>query len=89
MCNWLHICLVQEADGSSRDVVERDERRLADLGRRCVEMFAAVHIASQHMEVLRFFCFCFPIVMSGCLVRGAAARQARTCHAGMRHRLSA
>ena len=31
--------------------MERDERRLADLGRRCVEMFAAAHIASQHMEV--------------------------------------
>ena len=52
-------CSVQEADGSSRDAVERDERRLADLGRRCVEMFAAVHIASQHMEVR--CCGLFPV----------------------------
>jgi len=43
----------QEADGSSREAVERDERRLADLGRRCVEMFAAAHIASSHLEVRR------------------------------------
>ena len=40
----------QEADDHSRDVVERDEGRLADLGRRCVEMFAAAHIAATHME---------------------------------------
>lgn len=34
----------------SRDIVERDERRLADLGRRTVEMFAAAHIASTRLE---------------------------------------
>lgn len=33
--------------------MERDERRLSDLGRRAVEMFAAVHIASTLMEVRR------------------------------------
>lgn len=40
-------------DAASRDSVERDERRLADLGRRCVEMHAAAHIAATYMEVRR------------------------------------
>lgn len=31
-------------DDYSRDYVERDEKRLADLGRRAVEMFAISHI---------------------------------------------
>lgn len=41
-------------DAASRDSVKRDERRLADLGRRCVEMFAAAHIAAAHLEVRRW-----------------------------------
>ena len=31
-------------DDYSKDYVERDEKRLADLGRRAVEMFAISHI---------------------------------------------
>lgn len=37
-------CLLQDVDDYSRDYVERDEKRLADLGRRAVEMFAISHI---------------------------------------------
>jgi flagellar biosynthesis GTPase FlhF len=38
------------ADEGGRDSVERDERRLADVGRRVVEVFALAHIASVRME---------------------------------------
>ena len=41
----------QDVDDYSRDSLERDERRLLDLGRRAVEMYAAAHIATTHMEV--------------------------------------
>ena len=37
--SWL-----QDVDDYSKDYVERDEKRLADLGRRAVEMFAISHI---------------------------------------------
>jgi hypothetical protein len=42
--------MLQDVDDYGRDSVDRDERRLADLGRRAVEIFAAAHIASCHME---------------------------------------
>ena len=38
---------VQDADDYSKDYVERDERRLGDLGRRTVEMFALAHIFGE------------------------------------------
>lgn len=38
---------LQDVDDYSRDYVERDERRLADLGRRAVEMYAISHIFSE------------------------------------------
>jgi hypothetical protein len=44
------LCAQQEADECCRDAVERDERRLADLGRRCVELYAATHIAATRIE---------------------------------------
>lgn len=34
-----------------RDVLERDEKRLAELGRRTVEMFALAHIITEQLEV--------------------------------------
>jgi len=34
-----------------RDGMERDERRLGELGRRTVEMFAIAHIFSERLEV--------------------------------------
>ncbi len=37
----------QDADDYSSNYVERDERRLAELGRRAVEMFAVAHIFSE------------------------------------------
>ncbi|KAK9820473.1 hypothetical protein WJX72_010699 [[Myrmecia] bisecta] len=37
----------QDVDEYSKDYVERDERRLADLGRRAVEMYAVAHIFSE------------------------------------------
>lgn len=37
----------QDSDDYSKDFVERDERRLAELGRRTVEMFALAHIFSE------------------------------------------
>jgi hypothetical protein len=36
-----------------RDALERDERRLAQLGRRTVEMFALAHIFTEQLEVSR------------------------------------
>ena len=44
----------QDADEYGKDYVERDERRLAELGRRAVEMYAIAHIfgelAAAHSE---------------------------------------
>ncbi len=40
----------QDADDYSKDYVERDERRLTELGRRAVEMFAAAHIFAGLQE---------------------------------------
>jgi hypothetical protein len=37
----------QDADDYSSGFVERDERRLAELGRRAVEMFALAHIFAE------------------------------------------
>lgn len=34
-----------------RDALERDEKRLAELGRRTVEMFALAHIVTDSLEV--------------------------------------
>lgn len=36
--------LTQDSDDYSSNYVERDERRLAELGRRAVEMFAVAHV---------------------------------------------
>jgi hypothetical protein len=40
----------QDVDDSNKGSVERDERRLADLGRRTVEMFGAAHIVEAQLE---------------------------------------
>lgn len=34
-----------------RDALERDEKRLAELGRRTVEMYALAHIFTERLEV--------------------------------------
>jgi hypothetical protein len=36
---------------SRRDGVERDEKRLAELGRRTVEMYALAHMFTERLEV--------------------------------------
>lgn len=46
---------LQDVDDYSRDYVERDERRLADLGRRAVEMFATFHIFTELQVASRAF----------------------------------
>lgn len=38
---------VQDVEDYSSNYVERDERRLADLGRRAVEIFAVSHILRE------------------------------------------
>uniref|UniRef100_A0A7N0URU6 MATH domain-containing protein n=1 Tax=Kalanchoe fedtschenkoi TaxID=63787 RepID=A0A7N0URU6_KALFE len=38
-------------DDSSKDTIERDERRLTELGRRTVEIFVLAHIFSNKIEV--------------------------------------
>ncbi|KAK8661495.1 hypothetical protein V6N13_091097 [Hibiscus sabdariffa] len=38
-------------DGFSKDLIERDERRLTELGRRTVEIFVLSHIFSNKIEV--------------------------------------
>ena len=40
-------CNLQDGDDYNKDFVERDERRLGDLGRRTVEMFALAHIYGE------------------------------------------
>jgi hypothetical protein len=34
-----------------RDALERDEKRLAELGRRTVEMYALAHVFTESLEV--------------------------------------
>ena len=36
-----------ETDDYNRDFIERDEKRLADLGRRTVEMYVIAHIIAE------------------------------------------
>ena len=36
-----------ETDDYNRDFIERDERRLADLGRKTVEMYVIAHIIAD------------------------------------------
>ena len=43
----------QEGDEYRRDSIERDEKRLAELGRKTVEMFVISHIFSEKIEVRR------------------------------------
>jgi hypothetical protein len=38
-------------EGSRKDTIERDERRLAELGRRTVEMLAIAHVFGEKLEV--------------------------------------
>lgn len=40
-----------QEDDSVKDTIERDERRLAELGKRTVEMYAISHIFTEHLEV--------------------------------------
>lgn len=41
----------QDGDDYRRDSIERDEKRLAELGRRTVEMFVITHIFTEKLEV--------------------------------------
>ena len=40
-----------QEDDYRRDSIERDEKRLAELGRRTVEMYVISHIITEKMEV--------------------------------------
>lgn len=60
-----------ELSEARRDALQRDEARLAQLGRRSVEMFALAHIFTEQLEVRgvgrRFGCACCSIACSpGC-----------------------
>ena len=48
-----------ETDDYNREFIERDEKRLADLGRRTVEMYVIAHIISE-LEVSRLICKVLP-----------------------------
>ena len=41
----------QDGDDYRRDSIERDEKRLAELGRRTVEMYVICHIFTEKLEV--------------------------------------
>jgi hypothetical protein len=41
----------QEGDDMRRDSVERDEKRLAELGRKTVEMYVISHVLCERLEV--------------------------------------
>ena len=46
-----------ETDDYNRDFIERDEKRLADLGRRTVEMYVIAHIIAD-LEVCHLIHHC-------------------------------
>lgn len=46
-----------ETDDYNRDFIERDEKRLADLGRRTVEMYVIAHIIAELEVSHLIFCF--------------------------------
>lgn len=52
-----------ETDDYNRDFIERDEKRLADLGRRTVEMYVIAHIIAE-LEVGQILLY---IVVRCCL----------------------
>ncbi|KAG2491763.1 hypothetical protein HYH03_009924 [Edaphochlamys debaryana] len=41
----------QDGDDGRRDSIERDEKRLAELGRRTIEMFVIAHIFCEKLEI--------------------------------------
>jgi hypothetical protein len=41
-----------QEDDYRRDSIERDEKRLAELGRKTVEMYVISHIITEKMEVI-------------------------------------
>ena len=44
----------QHCEESIKDSILRDEHRLAELGRKTVEIFVVSHIFSEHIEVSTF-----------------------------------
>ena len=54
-----------ETDDYNRDFIERDEKRLADLGRRTVEMYVIAHIIAD-LEVGFLFLL---MICHNCIVR--------------------
>ena len=46
-----------QEDDYRRDSIERDEKRLAELGRKTVEMFVISHIITEKMEVRAPWCW--------------------------------
>ena len=55
-----------ETDEYNRDFIERDEKRLADLGRKTVEMYVIAHIIADLEVCSRSSCSARP-VSSSCL----------------------
>lgn len=56
-----------ETDDYNRDFIERDEKRLADLGRRTVEMYVIAHIIAD-LEVGPLLCLVFSVGTLFCFV---------------------
>lgn len=42
----------EHENDSVKDTFERDEQRLAELGKRTVEMYVICHIFTEHLEVI-------------------------------------
>lgn len=51
-----------ETDDYNRDFIERDEKRLADLGRKTVEMYVIAHIIAD-LEVTSQLMVCIFVVV--------------------------
>ena len=67
MCpSFVVVLCAQAADGSAmrsghedesvKDTIEKDECRLAELGKRTVEMYVISHIFAEHLEVWLMAC---------------------------------
>jgi hypothetical protein len=61
-------------DDYRRDTIERDEKRLAELGRKTVEMFVISQVFTERLEVGAFVCVCVCVYACVCVCARACRR---------------
>lgn len=55
-------------DDYRRDTIERDEKRLAELGRKTVEMFVISQVFTERLEVRVSLSVCVCLCVSVCMI---------------------